>query len=331
MKTIVKQLPKVELHLHLDGSVRVSTVAELLNISYEEAYSQMVCDKNTRSLTDYLKKFELPVMVMQTKENLKRITKELLEDLKEEHVIYVELRFAPLLHTKEGLSQKEVVEAIIEGIKEVTGITCNLILCCTRDNLENEKNLETIEVAKKFLNHGVVALDLAGDESKYPTNLFQKLFEKAKKLGVPYTIHAGEASSYRSILEALHLGAVRIGHGISSIQNKELMNVLKENEILLEICPQSNVDTNIVVEKKEHPIKQLYANMLVSVNTDNRTVSNITLTEEYEDLMKVLDFTVEDIKTCNLNAIKCSFLKEEEKEQFRKQIEEGYCDTTYRS
>lgn len=331
MKTIVKQLPKVELHVHLDGSVRVSTVAELLGMNYEEAYLKMVCDKNIYSLTDYLTKFELPVKVMQTKENLKRVTKELLEDLKEEQVIYIELRFAPLLHTKEGLSQREVVEAVIEGIKEVEGITCNLILCCMRDHLNNEKNIETIKVAKEFLNYGVVALDLAGDESKYPTKLFQKLFSKAKELEIPYTIHAGEASDYHSILEALQLKASRIGHGIASIQNKELMDILKERQILLEICPQSNVDTNIVTEKKNHPIKQLFSKVPISVNTDNRTVSNITLTEEYEDFIKLFDFTLEDIKTCNLNAIKYSFMKETEKEKFRKQIEEEYYDATYRS
>ncbi len=331
MKTIVKRLPKVELHLHLDGSVRISTVAELLNISYEEAYLQMVCDKNTHSLTDYLMKFDLPIKVMQTKENLKRVTKELLEDLKKEHVIYVELRFAPSLHTKEGLSQKQVVEAIVEEIREEEGITCNLILCCLRNHLENEKNFETVEVAKSFLNHGVVALDLAGDESKYPTQLFQKLFEKARELGVPYTIHAGEASSYHSILEALRFGAVRIGHGIATIENQGLMNTLKEDKILLEVCPQSNVDTDIVTEKKKHPIKQLFSNVPISINTDNRTVSNITLTEEYEDLMKLFDFTIDDIKTCNLNAIKSSFLNEQEKEKLKKQIEEEYYDATYRS
>lgn len=331
MKTIVKKLPKVELHLHFDGSVRVSTVAELLRITYEEAYSKMVCDKNTHSLTDYLTKFELPVKVMQTKENLKRIAEELLEDLKEEQVIYVELRFAPSLHTQNGLSQKEVVEAVIDGIKKVEGITCNLILCCTRENLENEKNFETIEVAKDFLNQGVVALDLAGDESKYPTKSFQNLFKKAKKLKIPYTIHAGEASDYHSILEALELGATRIGHGIAAIKNVELMKTLKEKEILLEVCPQSNIDTNIVVEKKDHPIQQLFSNVFVSINTDNRTVSNITLTKEYEDLIKLFHFSIDDIKACNINAINYSFLKEPEKVKFIKQIEEGYNDTTYRS
>lgn len=331
MKKIIKELPKVELHLHLDGSVRVSTVAEILNMDYEDAYSKMVCDKNTHSLTDYLTKFELPVRIMQTKENLKRVTKELLEDLKEEHVIYVELRFAPLLHTKEGLTQKEVVEAVIEGIKEIPDVICNLILCCTRDNLENEQNFETVKVAKEFLGHGVVALDLAGDESKYPTKQFQNLFEQAWKLGIPYTIHAGEASDYHSILEALHLGASRIGHGIATIENEELMNRLRENEILLEVCPGSNVDTNIVTEKKNHPVKRLFSNLLISINTDNRTVSNVTLTEEYEDLIELFDFTLNDIKECNLNAIEHSFLNEKEKEKLKKQIEEEYYDATYRS
>lgn len=327
METILKKLPKVELHIHLDGSVRVKTVAELLKLEEDIVRKQMVCDRNIASLTEYLEKFELPIAVMQTKENLKRITKEVLEDLKEEHVIYVELRFAPLLHIKKGLSQQEVVEAVIEGLEEVKGITCRLILCCMRD--KKVENLETIKVAQKFKNSYVVALDLAGDESRYPTYLFQDLFLKAKKLGIPYTIHAGEASDYHSIEEALLLGASRIGHGVAAIQNQTIMEELYKKHILLEICPQSNVDTKLVSEKQNHPVKQLYSNCLISINTDNRTVSQITLTKEYEDLIKIFGFTIEDIKQCNLNAICYSFLKQKEKEILKKQIEEEYNDTTY--
>lgn len=333
MKTILKAVPKVELHVHLDGSVRVKTVAELLHKNESEVKMQMMCDQKTLSLTDYLTKFELPLEVMQTKENLQRITRELLEDLKEEHVIYAEIRFAPFFHTKQGLTQEEVVKSIIEVMDSMDGISCNVILCCMRQDLvyENQNNFKTLEVAHKYLHHGVVAIDLAGDESLYPTSQFESLFLKARQLGIPYTIHAGEASDYHSIESALDMGAFRIGHGIAAIQNIGLLKKLKEKKILLEVCPQSNMDTQIVRNKKDHPIKQLYQTCLVSINTDNRTVSNITLTKEYEDFIRLLNFSLEDIKICNLNAIEHSFLKEDQKEKLKKQIEEGYYDTTHRS
>ncbi len=329
MKKIIENVPKVELHLHLDGSVRVETVAELLHMDKEVVYSKMVCDSYTKSLTDYLSKFELPLKVMQTKDNLKRIMKELLEDLKKEHVIYVEVRFAPLLHMDMGLTMEEVVESLIDGMREVTGIECNLILCCMRQAGNGGRNLETIEIAKKFLNSGVVAVDLAGDESKYPTDQFQVLFDKIRKEQIPYTIHAGEADDYHSILSAIQLGAKRIGHGIAAIQNEETMQILKDHDILLEVCPESNLNTKIVSDKKDHPLKELYWQVPVSVNTDNRTVSNITLSKEYEDAIRLFGFTLDDIKKCNLNAVKHSFIGEEKKEALCHAIEEGFYDATH--
>lgn len=330
MKMRLENVPKLELHLHLDGSVRVKTMAKLVGITEEEAYLKMVCDQNTHSLTDYLKKFELPIQILQTKENLKQITKEVLEDLKKEHVIYAEIRFAPQLHTKLGLTQTEVVEAVLEAKKEVN-IDCNFILCCMRHDIleQNKNNLETIMVAKKFYQKGVVALDLAGDESKYPTNQFESLFLKMQQLGIPYTIHAGEAADYHSVEEAVRFGAKRIGHGIRSIESTHVLEQLKEKQIILEICPQSNVDTCAVKSKKDHPIKQLMDKVLVTINNDNRTVSNMTLTKEYEELITECGFTIEDIKKCNLNAIEAAFISEKQKEKLRKQIEEGFYDTTY--
>lgn len=333
MKTILERLPKVELHIHLDGSVRVSTVSELLKMDYKEVYRQMVCSETEKSLTDYLTKFELPIRVMQTKENLIRITKEVLEDLKKEHVIYVEMRFAPLFHTKLGLTQSEVVEAVLMGIKQTDGIICNLVLCCMRSDLlfQNINNFETVKVAEKYLGRGVVGLDLAGDESKYPTKAFQNLFLKVNEIGIPYTIHAGEASDYHSIEDALLCKSKRIGHGIAATQNELLMKKLREEKILLEVCIQSNVDTKVILEKKDHPVGKLYQNCLVSINTDNRTVSQTTLTKEYQDLIKFFGFHIEDLKKCNIHAIEGSFLSSADKEKLKTIIEEEYHDTTYRS
>lgn len=331
MKTIIKDIPKVELHLHLDGSVRVETVAQLLHMDFDTVYKQMVCDEKVISLTEYLTKFELPLKVMQTEENLTRITKELLEDLKKEHVIYAEIRFAPLLHTNLGLTQENVIQAVLDGAGQVEGIKTNFILCCMRQDIENQNknNLETIHLAHFFQGKGIVAIDLAGDESKYPTEQFQNLFQKAKQLKIPYTIHAGEAADYHSIEAALSFQPKRIGHGIAAIQNEETIKRLKKQNILLEICPESNVNTKVVSKKEDHPLKQLYLKTIISMNTDNRTVSNITLTKEYEDAMNLFQFTLEDIKKCNLNAINHAFINKEEKEKLKKQIEEEFYDATY--
>ena len=326
----LKELPKIELHLHIDGSLRPSTVAELSGISLEEVEKRMICDKKIHSLTNYLEKFDLPIQVMQKKENLKRVTRELLEDLKEDYVIYAELRFAPQFHTKEGLNQEEVVEYVLSAMKEVTGIKSNLILCCMRHDIEtgNKNNLETIEVARKYQKEGV-CLDLAGDEAKYPTILFEDLFLKMQEYGIPYTIHAGEAADYHSVEAAICFGTKRIGHGVQAIASESLLKKIREEEITLEVCPDSNVDTEVVSDKKFHPIKELFSKVSVTLNTDNRTVSKITLTEEYEDLMKLFHFTIEDFKKMNENAIKAAFLNEKEKKELLKVIEEGYHDSTY--
>lgn len=320
---MIEKLPKIELHLHLDGSVRTTTVAEILHEDISIVKKNMMCDSKIQSLTDYLTKFELPLQVMQTEENIKRIIKEVLQDLKKEHVIYVEIRFAPQFHQKEGLTQQNVVQYIIEAAKEVSGIKWNLILCCMR-GANQEENFETIEVAHTFLNKGVVAIDLAGDEAKYPNDLYKKLFEKAKEYKIPYTIHAGEASNSDSVETAIELGATRIGHGIRAIEKEQILEKLKQKNIILEICPESNVNTKVVLEKKQHPIKELIKKVKVTINTDNRTVSNVTLTKEYEDAMNLFGFTLNDLKRCNLNAVEGAFISTQEKEELKKQIEEEY-------
>ncbi len=319
----ILKLPKVELHLHLDGSVRTKTVSEILNLDIKEVKRKMICDKNTKSLTDYLTKFDLPLEILQTKENLKRITKELLEDLKKENVIYAEIRFAPQLHTKKGLSQEEVVESVISAINEVDSIKCNLILCCMRNDLLNNNinNLKTIKVAEKYYQKKVVALDLAGDEIKFPTSKFIDLF---KNTSLPLTIHAGEASNYISIEDAVKMKAKRIGHGINIINNNKLIEELNKKNILLEICPQSNIDTCAITNKKNHPITKLINKIPISINTDNRTVSNITLTKEYEDLINLCNFSIKDLKTCNINAINHAFINEDEKRKLIEIIEDEY-------
>lgn len=317
-------MKKVELHVHLDGSVRPSTVSDILKLELDEAKNQMIVNEDNASLSDYLTKFDLPIRAMQEKDNLIRIAKELAQDLKKEDIIYAEIRFAPILHTKKGLSVDEVVSSVIEGINMVDDIKINIILCMMR-GFSVEENLSVINIAEKYLNKGVVALDLAGDEKKYKTKDYEQLFKMASSKNIPFTIHAGEADDATSVLDAISFGAKRIGHGIRVLENQSALSLTKEKDVLLEICPTSNVQTKAVSSLDNHPIKTLYdKGILINVNTDNNTVSNITLNEEYEKLKKYFLFTDEDFLKMNIDAVKKSFMKNYEKEKYIKILENDF-------
>lgn len=315
MKSL-KEMPKIELHVHLDGSMRIDTASDLSNESIEAVKDKMVVSEHCDDLNDYLTKFSFPVFLLQTKENLSRVAHELGEDLKEDGVVYAEVRFAPILHIEKGLNLDEVVEAVLTGLKEVS-IPTGLLLCLMR-NSSFEDNLKVIELAKKYLGKGVVGVDLAGAEAMYPTEEFASLFEIVKKEGIPFTIHAGEASGKESIKSALSFGATRLGHGIRILESEELCKVVHDKKIVLEVCPTSNIQTKAVEVYSLHPIFLLYnKGLLVTVNTDNRTVSNITLTKEYQKLQATFNFSLDDFKKMNLDAIEASFLSINEKEELK--------------
>lgn len=307
-------MKKIELHVHLDGSVRPTTVSELSKISLMDVKEQMIVDKNTTNLTEYIKKFDLPIKVMQSKTNLTRIAYELAEDLKRDDVIYAEVRFSPLFHTKEGLTYDEIIMAILDGFKKCLHIKINLILCMMR-GFSYDDNLQIIYLAKKYLGKGVCGLDLAGDEYNYKTSQYKELFDIARQNNIPFTIHAGEADGASSIKDAISFGAKRIGHGVRCIEDEAIMKLLKDKQILLEICPTSNCQTKAVESYIDHPIKKIIdSGIKVCVNTDNRTVSNISLTDEYTLLKNKLDLTESTLRELNINAIEGSFLSQEEKE-----------------
>ena len=275
----IKNMPKIELHLHLDGSVNLDLASKLSNLPLETIKEKMVAKDKCQNLTEYLTKFDFPISLMQTKENLIKIAKTLIQDLENDNVIYAEIRFAPMQHINKGLSLDEIILTILEGLKSEK-VKTNLILCLMR-NHDYETNLNVINLAEKYLNKGVCAIDLAGDEIKYDINNFQKLFKTAKEKHIPFTIHAGETSSSTAVITAINYGAKRIGHGIKVVNDKQAKELIRQKDILLEVCPTSNVQTNVIDTYSHHPILNFYKkNIPVSINTDNRTVSNITLTEE---------------------------------------------------
>lgn len=319
----------IDLHLHLDGSLSVKSVKELAalqNISIpdgEELTKQLRVNDDCKDLTEYLEKFAFPGMLLQTKEAIALSVYNLEEELKEQGLIYAEIRFAPQLHTQKGLSQTEVVEAAVEGLKR-SDFSANLIVCCMRGNDNHEENLETVRVAKEFLGKGVCALDIAGAEALFPTENFGDLFALARELGVPFTIHAGEADGPKSVYKALEYGAKRIGHGVNSTQDENLLKKLADEGITLELCPTSNIHTCIYEKIEDYPIRKLMeAGVKVTVNTDNMTVSNVNLGSEFNKLIAAFGLTDDEIKDIARNSVNACFADEETKKELLEKIEKA--------
>ena len=326
-KEYIKGLPKVHLHCHIDGSVRPSTILELSKeerielptYNLEELNKLVKIEDKCTSLKDYLTRFSYPINVMQTSKNIRRVTLELLEDSAKENIKYIEMRFAPYLHTNKGLSSEKVLENVIEAKEEAEklyGIKSNIIVSFLRHETE-ERNIEELNKIKKFIKKGVVAVDLAGNEEDFPPELFQNLFKEAKKLGLHVTIHAGETGKEENILKSIELlGAERIGHGTSAYKSLELEKFLIKNNIPLEVCVTSNYNTEIVDKKENHPVKDfLRKGIKVTISTDNNTVSNVSLTEEFINAYERLGFNKEDIKKIVKNSIEASFCSKEEKDE----------------
>lgn len=309
----LKVMPKVELHMHLDGSIPISYVIKKYNITKEEIKSKMIADEKCKNLNDYLTKFDYPISIMQTKEELQDIMIQLLNELKEQNVVYVEIRFAPQFHTNKGLSQEEVIKTVIDA-KNIVDIKSNLILCVMRGKNNIDKNFETVNLAKKYLGKGVCAIDLAGAEALFKTEEYKDIFKYAKEQNIPFTIHAGEADGIDSIKSAIDFGAKRIGHGVRAIESEKLMEYIKENSITLEVCPTSNIQTCICNSYSSHPLEKLYKyGILTTINTDNMTVSNTDLLNEYINIIDNTSLTYADIEKMNKNSIKAAFLSIDEK------------------
>lgn len=314
---------KVELHCHLDGSLNVDFVEEMLRdqkifIPREELEEKLRVRPDCTSLTEYLEKFDLPLLCLQTKKGLERAAYELVRDAAKEDVKYMEVRFAPMLSTAKGLTCREVIASVVLGLQEAGdeyGVFAAAIVCAMRHH-SLEQNMEMLEAAREFIGDGVCALDLAGDESAFPTYLFRELFIQAKEWGIPFTIHSGECGSVDNVREAIELGAKRLGHGIALEKSPELRRLCKEKGIGIEMCPTSNLQTKAVESLAEYPLKPfLEEGLLVSIHTDNRTVSGTTLTHEEEMLHKELQLTDAELVQCTKNAIETAFASDEVKQE----------------
>lgn len=315
---IIAAMPKAELHVHLDGCVRLGTVADLaiqqrlpLPKSPEQLAELCVVSPECRSLVEYLALFATPLSVLQTAEALERVTYELCEDLHAERVRYVEIRFAPALHTERGLSLDEVIAAVVRGWRAGSrdfGLRGGILLSAMR-HLSPEENMAVARAGLKYLGNGIVGFDIAGDEANFPVLLHREPLRFAQDAGYGLTIHAGEAAGAQSVRDAVEgIGATRIGHGVRSGEDPSILPVLRDRHITLELCPTSNLQTHAVPSLQHFPLRHYYHfGIPVTVNTDSRTVSNTNVTRELQLSQSELGLTVSDLARMTLMAVDAGF------------------------
>ena len=319
----------IDLHLHLDGAITVDIARELAGIQGialpeddEELKRRLTVPPECESLNDFLKCFELPLSLLQTREGISGAVRLVCENIRSQGVVYAEIRYAPQLCTNAGMTQEEAVQAALKGLSE-TGLKANLILCCMRGEGNEAANYETVELAGKYLvdDGGVVAIDLAGAEALYPTGNYRNLFKKAKESGIPFTIHAGEADGAESVRLAIEYGASRIGHGVRSCEDDSVVALLKEKGIFLEMCPTSNRQTHAIEDMSKYPFMDyLEAGVPVTLNTDDMGIEGTTLADEFRYMEESFGLTSDQEKTILNNSINAAFTSPENKSELRNML-----------
>lgn len=323
-KELIRELPKTDLHVHLDGSLRPSTLLELSNegghnlpFATEDEVRTYMREEAARDLPTYLGVFEHTLKVLQTEGNLRRAAYELAEDAAREHVRYMEVRFAPSLHESQGMPWNKIVEAVLNGLRDAEDryvIRTGIILCGMR-TMTPDMSMRLADTAISFKNAGVVGFDLAGEEKDYPAKDHKQAFYKIRNNNISGTVHAGEGFGPPSIHQALHYcGAHRIGHGTLLWKDRDLMAYVNDHRVPLEMCLTSNVQTGAATTIRDHPF-QIYfdAGLRVTINTDNRLVSNTTMTDELYLVCETFGLNVYDLRGLLINGFKSAFLPYKDK------------------
>lgn len=323
------EMPKLDLHCHLDGSMEIKSTQDLLKglgeeYSISELEKLLKAPMDCQSLAEYLERFDLPIKCIQTKEGLFASAKELALDAAKENVKYLEVRFAPSFSTSQGLSIRDILESVQEGLKSAekeADIKSGIIVCGMR-NLDMDTNISMLKASRELLGEGVVACDLAGDEKAYPTTMFNDFFKLAREFDMPFTIHSGECGSVGNIKTAIEYGAKRLGHGIAMGTDDELMKLCANKNIGVELCPTSNLQTKAVIDFSDYPYESMMKNNVpISINTDNRTVSDTTSTKEFERLCSQFTLTDEDLKKIYQYSVDMSFATDDVKHELLKKWE----------
>ncbi len=322
-------IPKVELHLHLDCSLSFAVASKISPSLTREMYDRdFVAPAKCLDLADYLTRARHGIALMQTENNLALVVADLFEQLILDNVVYAEIRLAPHLHTENGLTIEQVVDIVagaVAGESARTGIEAALLLCTLR-HFTAEQSMQTAELIHRFRGGNVVALDIAGDENGFPVDAHVPAFSFAIANGIERTAHAGEARGAESVWETLkHFQPTRIGHGVRSIEDVQLVDHLRAKRIHLEICPTSNVQTNVVATLPDHQVDRLYrAGVSLGINTDARTFSNVTLRSEYDTLSTSFGWNVDHFYRCNLNAIEAAFAPQQLKRRIAGRLHDGF-------
>jgi adenosine deaminase len=324
-EALVRALPKTDLHCHLDGSLRLATILELaeaqgVRLPARDAAGlarAIHMGETCGSLEDYLTAFDVTLAVLQTEEALQRAARELALDGAAENVRYLEVRYSPVLHTRRGLKPTAIVDAVLDGLRQAkreTGIKSNVIICGIR-HMDPATSVRLAELAVAYKGKGVVGFDLAGAEEGNPPRHHRDALQLILDNNVNLTIHAGEAYGPESIAQAVHVcGAHRIGHGVRLRENGDLLNYVNDHRIPLELCPSSNVQTGSVTGFAAHPLRFYFDfGLRVTVNTDNRLITDTTCTKELMLAHREMGFTLDDLCTVVVQGFKSAFLPFREK------------------
>lgn len=323
----VRLIPKVELHRHLEGAVRLETLVDIAReFSFEmpeyeietlRPFVQMMPDE-TYDSTHFLAKFATLRQFFRSPEVIQRIAREAVYDAADDNIQYMELRFTPrALSTIIKATPYEVIDWVCDAVNEAArerGIEVRLIASLNRHESVSFGE-QVLHAVLAHADHGVVAVDLAGKEEGYPASLFLPLFRDAREAGLGVTIHAGEWDGAQSVWDAIgNIGATRVGHGIRALEDPGIMSIMVERGITLEVCPTSNVHSGVITSLEKHPLPRLTEQgILTTINTDDPLISNITLTDEMYRAVQYMGFTVDDIRQATLRAVEASFLPDAEK------------------
>ncbi|EAA2616299.1 adenosine deaminase [Salmonella enterica] len=331
-----RNIPKIELHVHLDTCISYHCARMLMpSLNLRMFRMHFIAPNKCNDLSDFLSRITPQLDLLQTTCALRQAVDDIFDQLHADGVIYAELRFAPLLHLNQSLTAEEVVETVLGAMharSQTYGIEANLILCTLR-HFSEQQSMETARLVARYLGKGVVALDLAADEARFPLDNHIKAFDFVRSHGGNCIAHAGEARGFTSVNETLdNLNVSRIGHGVRSVEDRATLDRLLQENIHLEVCPGCNIVCNVYPSIGEHPVNALFhEGISLSINTDARTVANTTLNQEYQRLHHIFGWKDEEFLTCNLNAALASFalphVKQGLQEILRSQVRPDQRDT----
>ncbi|HGD1556939.1 TPA: adenosine deaminase [Streptococcus agalactiae] len=333
-QAVLKELAKAELHCHLDGSLSLPAIRKLANMadiilpsSDKELRKYVIAPAQTESLVDYLKTFDFIRPLLQTKEALRFAAYDVARQAALENVIYIEIRFAPELSMDKGLTASDTVLAVLEGLADAQkefNIVARALVCGMRQS-SHKTTKDIIKHIVDLAPKGLVGFDFAGDEFSYPTDSLVDLIQEVKRSGYPMTLHAGECGCAKHIADSLNLGIKRMGHVTALTGQRDLIKRFVEEDAVAEMCLTSNLQTKAASSIQSFPYQELYdAGGKITINTDNRTVSDTNLTKEYSLFVTYFGTKIEDFLVFNQNAVKASFTSDSEKDTLLHKLQENY-------